>query len=312
MIRVLVFIVIQVILWPHWACLAQEFRYRLPNGGKDLEAAKTVVGNLQVHLIKEGETLLDIARDYGLGFNEIEDLYPNIDPWVPKAGSEILLPTRWIIPLDHKHDIVVNVAEMRLYHFMRNRQIVATYPVGIGDLGSETPEGTFKIVQKRKDPTWYVPKSLWEYTEERVVPPGPDNPLGRYWLGLSKEGYGIHGTNFPWAIGRLVTLGCIRLYPEHIQKLYNEIHIGTSGILIYEPAKIGFDNGYIYLEVHSDRYQKKRDLFMDTMKKFITLGIQDYVDKEKIKELISHPDGVPRVVGHLKGGRMGKGGDSRS
>lgn len=278
---------------------AQSFECNLPYDLKDIAKYNTIVGALSFHVVQPKETFLDIARNYGLGFNEMEDLYPSIDPWIPPAGMEILLPTQWILPLVHDPEIVINVAEMRLYYFRKEKRTVETYPIGVGDLGFETPVGTYKVVQKRKNPYWYVPKSLWKETTERVVPPGPENPLGEYWLGLSLEAYGIHGTNFPWAIGRLVTLGCIRLYPEHIKTLYGEVNVGTKVNLIYEPLKVGFRNGFIYVEVHPDRYLKNLDLRKEFFRKLEGLGVKYSIDVSNLMEVIYARDGIPHKVGQV-------------
>ncbi|MFN3535115.1 MAG: L,D-transpeptidase family protein [Desulfatiglandales bacterium] len=279
---------------------AFTFRYNLPPTLKDIHKFNTMVGSISYHQVKPKETFLDIARNYGLGFNELEDLYPGMDPWIPPPNTEILLPTQWLLPLVEDPEIVINVAEMRLYYFRKEKGLVETYPIGIGDIGYETPVGSYKVVQKRKNPYWYVPKSLWNETTERVVPPGPDNPLGEYWLGLSLEAYGIHGTNFPWAIGRLVTLGCIRLYPEHIKLLYEKVAVGTKVTMIYEPLKVGFSRGMIFVEVHSDRYSKKKDLKGDFFSKVRSLGLNYYVDEAELLKVIYAHDGVPHRVGYIK------------
>jgi len=287
---------------------AMSFNYHPPQDLKNLRKLNTIIGNLSYHIVQPGETFLDIARDYGLGFNEMEDLYPNIDPWIPPQGFEVLLPTQWIVPIVEDPEIVINVAEMRLYYFRKERGIVETYPIGIGDIGFETPVGSYKVAQKRKNPYWYVPKSLWSETTERVVPPGPDNPLGEYWLGLSLEAYGIHGTNFPWAIGRLVTLGCIRLYPEHIKGLYERVNVGTKVRLIYEPVKIGFRGGEIYVEAHPDRYNKKKNLFKEVLAKLDSMGIYYHLDEAELSRIIYAHDGIPHRVGFVKGIYDKKGG----
>lgn len=290
---------------------AISFRYQIPPDLKNIHRYNTLIGTLVYHRVQPGETFLDIARNYGLGFNEMEDLYPHVDPWIPPAGTEIVLPTQWLLPLVEDPEIVINVPEMRLYYFRKEKGIVETYPIGIGDQGSETPVGSYKVTQKRKNPYWYVPKSLWHETTERVVPPGPDNPLGEYWLGLSLEGYGIHGTNFPWAIGRLVTLGCIRLYPEHIKMLYEKVSVGTKVKLIYEPIKVGFSRGNLYVEVHSDRYSKKKDLKTELFSKLANLGVNYSIDEPKLMKIIYSHDGIPHKVGYVKHLQTGRGVEGR-
>jgi L,D-transpeptidase ErfK/SrfK len=273
---------------------AGAYSYRYPDPKLAIDPkADTVIGLLGEYTIKEKDTFLDIARDNGLGFNEMEALYPKIDPWVPPKGMKIILPTQWILPPAKKYGIVINIAEMRLYYFLKSPNMVQTYPVGIGDTGWFSPEGTFWVAEKRVNPTWYIPKSLQEKYEMKIMPPGPENPLGDYWMGLSRSGYGIHGTNFPWAVGRLVTHGCIRMYPEDIKRLFPMVPVKTPVELIYEPVKIGWKQGRIYMEVHQDIYGKITDLVNYGKKKIDSLGLADLVDEDLFLKTLEEKQGIP-------------------
>jgi L,D-transpeptidase ErfK/SrfK len=175
---------------------------------------------------------------------------------------------------------------------------VKTYPIGIGDLTTETPLGVFKVAQRVVDPEWKVPPDRRErYGGLEIMPPGADNPLGKYWVGLSNRKYGIHGTNNPWSIGRSVSGGCIRLYPEHISQFFNEVSMGTNVEIIYEPVKFGFRNRKIFIEVHPDLYQKFENLQDYTSQLMIKLGIRNFVSMEEIRRALVRQDGVPVVVG---------------
>jgi L,D-transpeptidase ErfK/SrfK len=192
---------------------------------------------------------------------------------------------------------------MRLYRFFPEIKMVKTYPVGIGVLGLETPEGVYRVLGREVHPTWAVPPSLQEEYGASTVPPGPENPLGEYWIGLSLNKYGIHGTNFPWGVGRMVSHGCIRLYPEHIAKLFHETPSGTPVEIIYAPVKIGFRNGAIFLEVHPDTYGKVADLEADAKTRLQNLNIWDHVSKDILKTAIRNRNGVPvRIGAERKGG----------
>jgi L,D-transpeptidase ErfK/SrfK len=218
------------------------YHYRLPvrSYGVDIQAM-TVIGALQTYIVQKEDTLLDIARNFDLGFSEIQLLYKDLDPWVPPEGIDLIIPTYWILPEGKRNGILINIPEMRLYLFLKKISMVKTFPIGIGVTENFTPTGRFYIKEKRVSPTWHIPVSLREkYEGRKSIPPGPENPLGSHWLGLSISGYGIHGTNFPWAVGRLVTHGCIRLYPEDILHLYPVVPIRTPVEIIYEPVKIGF------------------------------------------------------------------------
>jgi len=271
------------------------YRYRLPirTYGVDIQAI-TVIGAPQTYIVQKDDTLLDIARNFDLGFSEIQLLYKDIDPWVPPEGSKIIIPTSWVLPEGKWNGILINIPEMRLYLFFKKISMVKTFPIGIGETENFTPVGRFYIKEKRVSPTWHIPVSLREkYEGRKSIPPGPENPLGSHWLGLSIKGYGIHGTNFPWAVGRLVTHGCIRLYPEDILRLYPIVPIGTPVHIIYEPVKIGFKEGHIFIEVHEDIYHRIPALFQYTLQKMEKKGIKNLVDLEKIKEAIDQRRGVP-------------------
>jgi len=271
------------------------YRYCLPNRlyGLDIHAT-TVIGAPKTYIIQKGDTLLDIARNFNLGFSEIQSLYKDLDPWVPPEGLELLIPTFWVLPEGHWDGILINLPEMRLYLFFKRISMVKTFPIGIGVTENFTPTGRFYIKEKSVSPTWYIPASLRKkYGGRKFIPPGPENPLGSHWLGLSLKGYGIHGTNFPWTVGRLVTHGCIRLYPEDILHLYPIVPIGTPVHILYEPVKIGFKEGRIFIEVHEDVYQQIPDFLKFTLKKLEERGIRNYVELDKLKEALDQRSGFP-------------------
>jgi L,D-transpeptidase ErfK/SrfK len=270
------------------------YSYRLPL--KDLSfhtKAETVVGSPMKHRVQEKETLLDIATEYGLGFNELADLYPQLDPWLSPEGMELVIPSQWILPDTKEEGIVINIAELRLYYFLKGIRMIKTCPIGIGDQGWHTPLGIFRIGSKRIRPTWFVPPSLQAKYGVKTVPAGPDNPLGDYYMALDGTDYGIHGTNFPWAVGRLVTHGCIRLYPEDIEQLFNLVPVGTPVEIIYEPVKFGFSSGRIYVEVHQDIYHKIDNFMEYGWQRLMEKDLARMVDPDKFQEAIRRKDGLP-------------------
>ncbi len=210
------------------------------------DAKQRVVGELQVLIARKENTFSDIARTFGLGYDDLVNANPGVDPWLPGAGTPILLPTRYILPDVPRRGIVLNIAAKRLYYFPPRQagepQHVITHPIGIGRVGWATPLGQSSVIAKAENPTWYVPRSVRD--EHRamgdplpaVVPPGPDNPLGHRVLKLGMEGYLIHGTNQPYGVGMRVSHGCVRLYPENIETLYNAANIGTPVRIINEPV----------------------------------------------------------------------------
>ena len=269
------------------------FEYREPSGeGADPQAGSTIIGTPRTHVAQTKDTLLDIARFHHLGYREIVLANPGVDPWLPGTGSRIDIPSRWILPRGPRKGLVLNVAEMRLYYYLPDSRVM-TFPLGVGVYGQETPAGEYLIGQKRTNPTWYVPKSIQAEMEHprKVVPPGPDNPLGKYWMRLSHTTYGIHGTNNPWAIGRRVTHGCIRLYPEDIAYLYPKVPEGTPVRVIYQHAKVGLMEGKAYFQVYRDGRASDTELMADLIRQIIDLKLS--ADLRKVREmLLDLPDGA--------------------
>jgi L,D-transpeptidase ErfK/SrfK len=259
-----------------------------------------LIGALQHHRVASGETLLDIARDAALGFQELQDANPALDEWVPARNADAVIPSRWIIPRAHYRGLIINIAEMRLYLFPERTRPgepvkVRTWPVGIGTDEAPSPVGPFRVRSKDENPTWIVPASIRRTMDEpRVaVPPGPDNPLGQYRIRLSKGLYQIHGTDVPWSIGRETTHGCIRLYPEHIAELYALVRPGTPGELIYQPVKFGEDGGQIFVQVHRDFYKRIPNLEKYAFAQARQAGITVRIDRERLRAAVRERTGLP-------------------
>lgn len=215
-----------------------------------------LIGTLQFHEARKTDTLVDLARRFGLGYTEIVAANPDVDPWLPAPGSRIRLPGAHLMPPGPRRGIVINLAQQRLF-FFKKTGTVRSYPVSIGREGHETQTGTTRVTGKRKNPIWIPPPSIREDRPElpSVVRPGPENPLGRYALNLGWAFYIIHGTNKPYSIGRRVSYGCIRLYPEDIEDLFTAVAIGTPVTIIDRPVLVGWSGGTLYLEVHPTQQQ---------------------------------------------------------
>ncbi len=208
------------------------------------------------------DTLLDLARRYGLGYEEITNANPGVDPWLPGAGTVVVVPKQRLLPRAPRSGIVINLPEHRLYWFpptpAGQPPVVWTFPVSIGKMDWHTPLGKTSIVSKVKNPTWTPPKSVREEHAKRgdilppVVPAGPDNPLGLYAmrLGIPGGAYLIHGTNRPAGVGMQVTHGCMRLYPEDIEALFNMVPVNTPVMIVNQPYKWGWHDGELLIEVH--------------------------------------------------------------
>jgi len=206
------------------------------------------------------DTLMDVARDYSVGYTELKRANPGVDTWIPGIGTGVLLPTRYVLPPAPREGIVINLPEYRLYYFPKPKKgqpaQVITYPISIGKMDWNTPIGRHRIISKAKDPSWYPPESIREDHAKRgsilprVVPPGPDNPLGAYAMRLNLTSYLIHGTNNPDGVGMRVTSGCIRMFPEHIEQIFPTVEVGTTVHIISEPIKVGWAADTLYVEVH--------------------------------------------------------------
>ncbi len=235
----------------------------------ELTEGDDAIGMIQLISAREEDTFVDIARAYGLGYDELVQANPDVDPWLPGAGTTIVLPTRHVLPEAPRQGIVLNVATKRLFYYPPVREgepvIVETYPIGIGREGWSTPTGETTVVSKARDPVWFVPASIRQEHAEAgdplpaQVPPGPDNPLGTRVLSLGIPGYLIHGTNKPAGVGMRVSHGCVRLYPEDIESLYERIPVGTEVRLVNQPYLLGWQNGDLLLEAHPPLDEDQRD-----------------------------------------------------
>lgn len=236
------------------AGFAQAEVYDRPAKGDDL-IGKTL------HIQTEYEdTFVALARRYNVGFNELRLANPHVDPWLPGAGTDVIIPRQYILPNAPRQGIVVNLAEMRLYYFPSEGDEYAgkvfTYPMGIGREGWGTPLGTTTIVRKKAHPAWHPPESIRKEHAAKgdplpqVVPAGPNNPLGQHALYLGFPAYLLHGTNKPAGIGLRVSHGCLRLFPEDIAALFSMVETGTQVTIVNQPYKFGWHEGKLYMEAH--------------------------------------------------------------
>jgi L,D-transpeptidase ErfK/SrfK len=216
-----------------------------------------MVGEIRHHFATKEDTLLDLARTHKLGYVEMVAANRNLDPWVPGEGAEIVLPTAHLLPDGPREGVMLNLVDQRLYYFPADGRPVESYPIGTGQEAWETPLGRTKIVRKKKDPAWYPPKSIREEDPSlpRVVRPGPNNPLGQHAMYLGWNAYLIHGTNNPWGVGRRVSHGCVRMYPEDIKTLFSRIPIGAPVTVVSQEVKTGWHEGELMMEVHPNLNQ---------------------------------------------------------
>lgn len=268
-----------------------------------------VIGRVATVTARHEDTLADLARTHAVGYQQIVAANPGVDPWLPGAGTRIVLPTRHVLPDAPRSGLVLNLPEFRLYYYPPPRsgatRQVATYPVSIGDVDWRTPLGLTRVVAKVKDPTWYPPASIRaEHARDgevlpAVVPPGPDNPLGAFALRLARPGYLIHGTNKPYGIGMRVTHGCVRLYPEHIARLYRDVPVGTPLRIVDQPIKAGWHDGVLYLEVHAPLQESRAAANMTVAVRALiaaTGGRATEIDWDAVTRAVHERRGVPVAV----------------
>ena len=210
------------------------------------------VGDMDIHVAAYEDTLVHLARKHGLGFVEVRAANPDLDPWIPGKGAKVMLPKRHLLPDTKREGLVINLSEMRVYGYLNGDDAPVTYPLGVGREGLDTPMGTTTIIRKKEGPTWRPTQRMRDADPElpAVVPPGPDNPLGTHAMYLGWPTYAIHGTSRPYGIGRRVSSGCIRMYPESIIKFFEQVTVGTKVNVIDQAVKVGWIDDELYLEVH--------------------------------------------------------------
>ncbi|MGI9202092.1 MAG: L,D-transpeptidase family protein [Woeseiaceae bacterium] len=277
--------------------------YELPPEGFD------VVGAVSTIVARHEDTLVDIARRHGLGYEDIVRANPELNPWLPGEGAEVILPTRFILPPGPREGVVLNLAEYRLYYYPKprdgERAYVMTYPISIGRMDWETPLGLTEIISKVVDPAWYPPKSVREEHAAdgdplpAIVPAGPNNPLGRFAMRLSMPGYLIHSTNRPAGVGMRVSHGCIRMFPEDIEFLFDRVDVNTKVRIINEPLKFGWSGDELVMESHPLLEESDKDPLTSVTELFISATGErsGKLDWHLAEEVVGRSDGIPIPVG---------------
>jgi L,D-transpeptidase ErfK/SrfK len=262
------------------------------------------VGQTFILTTRWEETFSDIARTYDIGYRQMVAANPNTDAWLPGEGTEVVIPQQYILPPGPREGIVINLAELRLYYYPKDRAVVDTYPIGIGREGWSTPTGKTHVVGKKEGPSWTVPASILKEHEEEgnplppVVPPGPDNPLGNHAVYLGMSGYLLHGTNKPYGVGMRVSHGCIRLYPENIEQFFKQVEKGTSVRIINQPYKAGWLKGELYVQVHpplEEDVQKIGNNYTELVNAVINRLGEDQrePDWSLLQEYVENKTGIP-------------------
>jgi len=290
------------------AVTANSFLYPVNSGDRlitdDIEEAHYT-------LAKHEDTLLDIARNFDLGQNEILLANPQVDRWMPGENTKIRIPNSRILPDTPHQGLVLNLPEFRLYFYPKqvegeSRKVI-TYPISIGRLDWDTPLGKTRIIAKKENPTWTPPQSIKDEHAEKgeilpdVVPAGVDNPLGLYALRLGVPGYLIHSTNKPYGVGMRVSHGCIRMYPEDIEKLFAQVKKGTPVYIVNQAIKVGWSKNKLYIEVYPELEGNEKSY---SERLAIALDLIEGVNKqqlpvlngEKLRNALQQSNGIPVAI----------------
>lgn len=317
--KLLPYIVIAIINLTTVSAIRAE-AWVLPPSGID------IFGQIRTTQASRAETLLDIARQYDIGQIEILLANPKVDRWLPEDGATVILPSRYIIPQADRKGLVLNLPEMRIYYFpdpqKGEKPVVITHPVGIGRMDWVTPLGTSKIVEKKKDPAWIPPKSLQmdriangEPPYPSIVPPGPTNPLGRHAMRLSigSGSYLIHGTIKPFGVGMRVSAGCVRMYPEDIEALFDKVPVGTQVQIVNQPIKLGWLLDSLFIELHPPleedeaKYTNYKQMAVAAINDFLALNsskksipVDFEIDQEALNQAIMEKSGIPVLISNSR------------
>ncbi|CDQ11095.1 ErfK/YbiS/YcfS/YnhG family protein [Acidithiobacillus ferrivorans] len=282
---------------------ASAAQFALPAAGSNM------VGQLQVVIARHQDTLLDIARHYDVGYNEIRAANPGVDPWLPGAGTHVLVPTQYILPPKPWTGIIINIPERRLFYFPAGQNMVYTFPVGIFRPKWPDPIGSTRIIAKVKNPTWTVPKNIQEEHAKAgepipaFFPAGPDNPMGELALETGWSQIFIHGTNKPWGVGMRVSHGCFHVYPENEVQLFKMVKVGTPVTTIDQPYVVGTNgNGQLYLQsfVPIEAYNKgsnPQQRAVDAVSLFEKQVQQRWtINWQQVIDLVEKPNTIPTAI----------------
>lgn len=279
---------------------AKALEFALPPDGSN------VVGNIQTTRIRGGDNLSTIGRLYDVGYYEMLEANPALNPMFLMTDQPVVIPTHFVLPDGPRTGIVINLAELRLYYYPPHGRTVVTEPIGIGRKGWQTPTGVTKITGKRVDPIWYAPKSVQIDMAKRgepipsFYPPGPHNPLGRYAMNLGFPGYLIHGTHQPSGVGRRVSAGCIRMYPEDIEQLFYRVDVGTPVLIVNQQYKVGYGGGRLYLESHKPLAEYSDNASEGNLNHIVRGLAERYHSKvnwDLVHAIAKQQTGFPQVIG---------------
>lgn len=271
-------------------------------------ASQSLIGEVEYSRIHLGETSTSLAEKYNLGYNAIKNANPHLDldDNLPE-GADLQLPTQHLLPEVGRNGVVINLPEMRMYFYPKDSREVLTYPIGIGKIGKTIPIKRAVVTRKKENPAWIPPRDIREFNLSkgvilpRIMPPGPDNPLGNYAIYMSIPTFLMHSTIYPESIGRRASFGCIRMFESDIEDLFPTISDGTPIIIINKPIKFGWQNKELYMEAHHplEEFHDGVSGLPDIIKEIANETKTDptLVDWQGVYYLSKERDGIPHDVG---------------
>ncbi len=255
-----------------------------------------LVGDLRTVKVAKGDTLYKIARSNSLTISAIMQAN-HLTSQKLVAGQSLVLPTQFVLPRNPQDGIVLNIPERQVYLF-EGGQLRAHYPVAVGKASWQTVTGTFKLVEKKENPTWHPTKNMVERTDIKDDPvlPGKENPLGDRWMGWDTPGYGFHSTNEPTSVGTVASHGCVRLYPEAAHAMFDRVKLGETIISTYEPVEVGERDGHYFLVIFPDIYHEGLTTLAHVNKILDQYGLLSKVDQNAIHSIVANKDGIPHRI----------------
>jgi len=276
--------------------------YALPSPSESL------IGDMKYGYVHHGDDAASIGEKYNIGYNAIKNANPQLDieNTIPD-GTGLQIPTQHLLPEETRNGIVINLPEMRMYYYPKGSHEVLSYPVGIGKIGRTIPIKRASVTYKKKNPSWIPPKDIREFNLRqgvvlpRIMPPGPDNPLGNYAIYMSIPTFLMHSTIYPESIGRRASFGCIRMYESDIEGFFPIVTAGTPILIINQPVKMGWQDNALYLEAHHPLEEHgQEDATLTSMIHEITKMTKNQttlVDWQAVAYQAKVRDGIPHDIG---------------
>lgn len=266
------------------------------------ERPSVLTGGRFSYRVMPGDYLEKIGARFGVSAAVLARENEIPDPDLIKTEQQLRIDNRHIVPEALQNGVVINVPQRMLF-FFRDGKLLSVYPVGLGRPSWPTVQGSFYVAKLEQNPVWLVPKSIREEMAregqivKNKVPPGPDNPLGEFWIGLDAPGYGIHGTIAPASVYHFQSHGCIRLHPDDIARLFPQVSKGLVVKLVYIPVLMADEEGRVFVEINSDVYNDRAPPALEAVRQLAAANrMTDRIDWQKVQELALLKDGVARDV----------------